>query len=395
MLIFDGLTLIVCGALVLLAAASALTDTFMRRLPQGAGCADGEGCAVGEGSADSAERLEPVTVIIVADNNARELDKHLPAFLSQSYPAGYEVVVVVSRDEDNTDDVLKACMARHENLRTTFVPDSSRYMSRRKLAITLGVRAAKHNLILLTDAGCRPDTGRWISAMASARASSGAGMVIGYSNYDAEATPFSRFERLFREFAFMREAAAGRPYAMAGSNLLFSKSMFMEGKGFQGNLKYLRGEYEFLVNKYGRSHRAAAAAAPDSFLTEDAPTRKARASRSVFYAETRRHLERGLRHRLAFNADMLSLHLCLLAPLAAAVFACLTGRWPVLPVAALALLVPLITRSVAARRAARSFSLSLPAWLAVPFETRLVWHNLATLCRHKRADKTDFISHKS
>lgn len=56
---------------------------------------------------DSAENLKPVSVVIISDNNSVELDNNLKYFLSQDYSAGYEIIVVVSRDEDGTADVLK------------------------------------------------------------------------------------------------------------------------------------------------------------------------------------------------------------------------------------------------------------------------------------------------
>lgn len=381
MLVIDDLTIIICGILVMLALASVLADSFLRKVK------------VDETIVERAD-LQPVSVIIIADNNSRELDKNLPAYLSQNYPAGYEVIVVVSKNEDNIDDMLKS-YSGHDNLYTTFLPDSSRYMSRRKLAVTLGVKAAKNELILLADAECHPNTDNWIHAMASAGISNNAGMVIGYSNYDAGIKHFYMFERMFREFAFMREAANGSPYAMAGNNLLFRKSIFMEGKGYQGNLKYLRGEYEFLVNKYGYSHNVAVATDLDCFLTENVPTKNTFTNKCVFYAETRRHLERGLKHRLSFNADMLFLHLNVLVAVLCGVFGGLAEHWLVLLVSILSLLVPLITRTITARRAAHSVNFSLHAWCVVPYEMRLVWHNFATFCRYKRADKTDFISHKS
>lgn len=361
---------------------SVLTDTFLRRAPEGD---------------DEAEEstLEPVSVIVIADNNSRELDRHLPQILAQDYPTGYEVIVVVSKNEDNTDDILKAYKAQHANLRTTFVPDSSRYMSRRKLAITLGVRAARHNLILLTDAECRPDTEKWILSMALAQSRTNSSVVVGYSNYDAETKPFRQFCRLHRQYSLLREIKNGHPYATVSRNLMFEKPMFMDGKGFQGNLKYLRGEYEFLVNKYGADYPVALTTEPNSRITEDEPSHMTYNNECVFYAETRKHLSRGFRQRLAFNADMLSLHLCLLASIAAGVFAGLTFRWIELAVAVLTLIVPLITRTLTARRAARYFDVSFSAACAVGYELRLIWHNMAVAIKHSRADKTDFISHKS
>ena len=381
MLIIDDLTLIICGVLVLFAVLSVVLDTFIKRMP------DDRDEAV-------PEDLQPVSVIVIADNNSRELDKHLSVFLSQDYPAGYEVIVVVSKDEDETDEVLKK-YARHANFYTTFVPDSSRYMSRHKLAITLGVKAAKNNLILLTNADCCPVSDRWITSMVSAFKSQDADVLSGYSNYDSDTDSFRVFERLHREYAFMCEMASGRPYATAGSNLMFRKDMFMQEKGFQGNLKYLRGEYEFLVNKYGRNYNVAVTTAPESYLTEVKPTQKAYVSRGIFYAETRKHLLGGALHRAAFNADMWSLHLCLLLSIGGGVFAGLTSRWIELGIAVLTLVIPCVARTFMAKRAIRFFDVPTKFSMAFLYELRFMWHSLVIAIRHKRADKVDFICHKS
>lgn len=382
MLILDDLTIIICAVLFLLAIASVLTDTFLKAVP-------------GLNDNAEADNLEPVSVVVIADNNSCELDKHLPSFLSQNYPAGYEVIVVVSKNEDNTDDVLKSYEACHDYLYSTFVPDTSRYMSRRKLAITLGVKAAKNGLILLTDADCCPDTDKWILSMASIYRNSNASMVIGYSNYASETKPFYQFCRLHHQYLLMCQANSGRPYATASRNLMFEKKMFMEAKGFQGNLKYLRGEYEFLVNKYGEDHVVAVATIPECRMTEDEPTRMAYTNESLFYAETRKHLLHGFRHRMAFNADMAFLHLGLWASVAAGIYSVLTLRWLILCAAVLALAIPFTTRTLSARRAARHFNTNVLPVYAVLYELRFIWHNLAVRLRHWRADETDFTSHKS
>ena len=236
-MIFDTVTILICAVLAVLALLSSFSDIFFKKVSENEDnkSADGD--------------CPQVSVIIVADNNAYELKNNLQAFLSQKYAADYEIIVVVDRDEDGTGDVLKT-FGNHSNLYATFVPDSSRYMSRRKLAITLGVKAAKYEWILLTDATCHPVSGNWISSMAK-NCGIDVNMVLGYSNYSEKAGIFKIFSRFHREYTFLYEAASyGAPYGMAGNNLMFRKSMFMDGNGFQGNLKYLRGEYEFLVNKY-------------------------------------------------------------------------------------------------------------------------------------------------
>lgn len=379
-MIFDSLTIIVCAVLVVLALFSTLLDILLKKLPADLRNESGSGCG-------------PVSVVVIADNNARELKANLPAVLSQDYPAGYEVIVVVVKDDDGTSDVLNT-FKDTGHLYVTFVPDSSRYMSRRKLAVTLGVKAAKNNWVLLTDASCRPATDKWITAMSEC-CTTGVDMVVGNSNYAIDAGHFKVFSRFHNEYLMLREAASGMAYGTFGRNLMFRKSMFMDGNGYQGNLKYLRGEYCFLVNKYAGCGSVAISTAHESLIVEDAPSRKEWHARNVFYRETRRHLERSLRHRAKFNADMAALHLCTLAALGSAVWASLLCRWTVLPVSATALVIPWIFRTLNARRAMVRLCVSVPAYKIILFELRLIWHNLIYMIAYKAADKYDFISHKS
>lgn len=260
-MIFDTVTIVICAVLVVLALLSSFLDTFLRKVRAG-----------GDGPSGPATPCRPVSVIVVADNNAEDLRANLDSLLSQDYEPGYEVIVVVDKDEDGTGDFLKA-YGKRPNLYTTFVPDSSRYMSRRKLAITLGVKAAKNELILLTDATCRPVSDKWISVMAS-RLDEGTDIVMGYSNYIHEAGLFKVFYRFHCEYSNFREACNGAAYGMAGNNIMFRKDVFMAGNGFQGNLKYLRGEYGFLVNKYAGHGNAAVETSCEGRVEDRVPTRK-------------------------------------------------------------------------------------------------------------------------
>lgn len=381
-MIFDTVTIVICAVLVVLALLSSFLDTFFRKVRAG-----------GDGPSGPATPCRPVSVIVVADNNAEDLRANLDSLLSQDYEPGYEVIVVVDKDEDGTGDFLKA-YGKRPNLYTTFVPDSSRYMSRRKLAITLGVKAAKNELILLTDATCRPVSDKWISVMAS-RLDEWTDIVMGYSNYIHEAGLFKVFYRFHCEYSNFREACNGAAYGMAGNNIMFRKDVFMAGNGFQGNLKYLRGEYGFLVNKYAGHGNAAVETSCEGRVEDRVPTRKEWHSVNLFYRETRRHLDRSFSHRLAFNLDMLSLYAGLVAGAGSAVYAVLTQMWLMLPFSAVALFLPVVVRLLNARRAMRLFGESVPLWKVFPFELRLVWHNLRYAISYRFTDKYEFTSHKS
>lgn len=380
MLILDNITIVICIILVVFAICSSLFDTFFRKLSD-------------EEDADGVENQKPVSVIIISDNNGRELDDNLKCFLSQDYPAGYEVIVVVSRDEDGTSDVLNS-YSKYQNLYTTFVPDTSRYMSRRKLAITLGVKAAKNDMILLTDAVCKPNSDKWIASMTS-KCRNGVSLVIGYSNYSDDASKFKIFSRLHREYAFMYEASKGIAYSTCGNNLLFRKIVFMEARGFQGNLKYVRGEYDFLVNKYSDFGNTAIAISPDCMLIEEAPSRKTWKNKNMFYVETRKHLLRSFKHRLIFNMDMFFLYICLLFAVSSVIYSVLCYNLLVIPFSFIALVVPFIVRILSAKRVMGLFNTHVSLWKVIPFELALVWHNMKSAFRYRMSDKYEYISHKS
>lgn len=384
MLILDNITILICVILVVLTALSSLSDTFFRKI------------AVGDNHHDichDGRKPEPVSVVIISDNNSRELEANLSYFLNQDYAAGYEVIVVVSKDENGTKDMLET-FRKHSNLYVTFVPDTSRYMSLSKLAVTLGVKAAKNEWVLLTDATCCPKSENWISCMYS-KCCDDIGLVLGYSNYSDEATPYQRFDRLHREYAFMNEASRNIAYSVAGNNLMFRKSMFMGGRGFQGNLKFLRGEYDFLVNKYAKEGNTAVNTCSDAFLMDTAPSKKGWHNSKMFYQETRRNLLRSFRHRIVFNADMLSLHICLMAAVGSAIYSIWFSEWIILPFAFIALICPLVARVLLAKRAIRLFDANVPLWKVIPFELYMVLHNFKYILRYKFSDKYEFISHKS
>ncbi|MCD8210663.1 MAG: glycosyltransferase, partial [Prevotella sp.] len=376
MLNVDSVTIFICLVLLVLALMSCICDSFFHAMPK-----------------RGKRTLEdfPVTVIVVAENNAAELRTNLESILSQDYPAGYEVIVAVAKDEDGTSDYLKT-LTSYKNLRVTYVPDSALYMSRRKLAITLGVKASQNEWILLVDATSRPLSPRWIYTM-TLSCDIGRSMVLGYSNYTSKATQFQRFLRLHCDYRNMREASTGG-YGLAGTNLMFRKDIFLEGKGFQGNLKYIRGEYDFLVNKYARRGAVSISTEPESFIEEIAPTEKEWFAYNILYMETREHMFRCAPHRTNFNLDMLSLHLSLWLSFILMIYSLATLRWIAVLVAIITLVGPLFIRVINAHNVFTQFDLKIPSWRGVMYEAYFVVHNVKFMVKHILADKAEFISHK-
>lgn len=380
----DNLTIITSGIVLLVALVAPMVNIFFRqrrRMATDTEATDGTGTA-----------QVPVSIVITVHDKAMQLEKNLPAFLTQDYPAGYEVIVVVSSSDDSTDDVLKQ-FANYPNLYTTFIPSTSRYISRRKLAITIGVKAAKHEWVLLTDAECMPPSANWLKAM-TRQCAKGTDMVTGYSNYGENTSPYKRFYRLHDELYLIRQAQRGTPYRTTCSNLLFRKSMFMTQRGFDGNLTYVRGEYDFLVNKYATNTNTALELAPEAWLTEDEPTRKSWRNRHLFYMETRKHLQRSMACRLAYNTDMTMMHLTWLAIMAAGVVAAITSNWIIAIATLLATIITVTFRSLLTSHVARMYNLKVSPLKLFFYEISTAWSKVIYLLRYRMADKNNFICHK-
>jgi cellulose synthase/poly-beta-1,6-N-acetylglucosamine synthase-like glycosyltransferase len=126
---------------------------------------------------------KPVSVVICAKNEEENLRAFLPGVLEQDYPE-FEVVVVNDASTDGTEDLLAEMSARYPNLRTTHLPMNEKFSHGKKLALTIGLKAARYDHVVLTDADCYPVSDQWLQRMAS-RLSSEKKIVLGYGGYES------------------------------------------------------------------------------------------------------------------------------------------------------------------------------------------------------------------
>lgn len=334
----------------------------------------------------------PITVLLTVHDQAKELEMHLSSFLSQEFDNDFQVVVVAEQGDSETEDVLKR-YENNEHLYATFIPSSSRYMSKKKLAVTLGVKAAKYEWIIMTDAGCTPASPYWLQCMSKA-CNENNKLVLGYSNYTAETADFRRLEQLYTELYLMRKAETGIAYRTNSANLAFRKSMFLQGEGYRGNLHLLRGEYDFIVNKYADEGSSALMLEQDAWIIEDEPLQKKWLNKHLFYQETRKYLKRSTPMRMLFNLDTTLLHTSYLFILAMMVYGGVLMNYTLLLTAVVSLLITVILRARFAKGTLTYFLDDIALWKVIPFEISMMWRNLSYHLRYVRADKNDFTSHK-
>ena len=128
------------------------------------------------------QEMPPLSVILCARNEADNLRKILPTILEQDYPQ-FEVIVINDASTDETEDVLGFMEEKYPHLYHSFTPDSARYISHKKLALTLGIKASKHDWLVFTETNCMPASRQWLKLMAR-NFTSQTQIVLGYSGYD-------------------------------------------------------------------------------------------------------------------------------------------------------------------------------------------------------------------
>ena len=198
----------------------------------------------------SKARVQPVSIVICARNEARNLQKNLPLILNQDY-AEFEVIVVNDCSDDNTEELLEDLEKKYARLKTTHIKKDAKFTHGKKLALTIGIKAASHEWLLLTDADCKPGTEQWISGMQK-NFSKKTSVVLGYGAYSREKSlinNFIRFDTFFIALQYFGFAMAGRPYMGIGRNLAYRKSLFFENKGFAAHRKLTSGDDDLFINQ--------------------------------------------------------------------------------------------------------------------------------------------------
>ncbi len=237
----------------------------------------------------------PVSVIVCAHDEEKNLRELVPQLLNQNYPQ-FEVIIVEDRCNDGTYDYLLETTKKDERLKMVRVQHLPGHLNGKKFALTLGIKAALNEWVLLTDADCRPMGREWIRAMASHFQEDKA-LVIGYSPYTKSTgylNAFIRFEALMTGIQFIGWALLGRPYMGTGRNLGYRRSLFFDHKGFNKHLNVTGGDDDLFVNEHARRHNTVVCIDPGSIMPSIP-----KETWSEFFYQKFRHLMVGKRYKLS------------------------------------------------------------------------------------------------
>ena len=248
----------------------------------------------------------PVSVIVCAFNELENLKILIPKILSQSYSA-FEIIIVNDQSSDGTYEYLLELKEQHSQLKLVqvdFVPD---HFSRKKYAMTLGIKAAIYDKMIFTDADCYPSSDQWLRSIAS-QYDDNTKIVLGASLYEKKSgflNQFIQFETYWTAIQYLSCAILKTPYMGVGRNLSYDKSLFLENKGFDEHQKVMGGDDDLFVNSHA-NRKNTKVALGENALTYSYP----KSTWSKFFTQKTRHLSVGrfykLKHQIILGIYSLS-----------------------------------------------------------------------------------------
>ncbi len=188
------------------------------------------------------QSFEPVSIIIAARNEIDNLQKNLMTILEQDYP-DFEVIVVNDCSWDGSQAWLEELKKTQPRLKISELIEQDKYPTGKKFALTIGIKAAKYNQLLFTDADCEPASNQWLRYMQS-NFTNNKQIVLGFSPYNKRKgflNQFIRFETLITAQFYFALALRNNAFMGVGRNLAYTKELFFKHKGFATHQHILSG----------------------------------------------------------------------------------------------------------------------------------------------------------
>ena len=299
----------------------------------------------GEKKEVNAQEDKKVSVIISSENEAFRLSKLLPVILEQDYP-NFEVIVISDGSTDETEDVLDSLKIHYKNLYSTFIPYSTdRNFGRRKLAYTLGIKAATGDVLLFVEPHAVPMSKNWMRLMTQ-EIDERTDVVLGVSYFAQNKTFFNRIAR-FDNFIFTMQylsyALLNSPFTGVYRNVAFKKELFFNNKGFSSHLAIENGEDAF-INQIVNENNTKVCLDQDAFTESDIDNFSLWKRIKKNYSVARSNFKDKTAE--AFNLELISRAVFYVFSVALAVYAIAVQHWGLLIVGVLLFLVRLITQLV-------------------------------------------------
>lgn len=210
---------------------------------------------------------EGVSVIICARNEENNIIKNLEKILKQDYPK-FEVIVVLDQTADDSVHIVREFQKTYPHLKYIELERNQHRKFGKKVPLTVGIKGAAYEKLLMIDADCHPATDQWIKFMMSGYAE-GKQIVVGYG-------PYTRFKGLLNKFIRFDTAAIAinylsfaknkRPYMAVGRNMGYEKQLWFDIDGFKKHYHIQSGDDDLFMQDAAKGSNVAIEMRPESWV---------------------------------------------------------------------------------------------------------------------------------
>lgn len=274
----------------------------------------------------------PVSVVICARDEDENLARNLPGILVQEYSTTNEVIVVNDNSIDDSKYILAELQKTFKKLQIVDLTQEAKMIAGKKFPLSIGIKEAKHEIVLLTDADCVPASEHWMHKMQDAF-SNGVEVALGYGAYTKQPGFLNkaiRFETFHTALQYFGYALAGKPYMGVGRNLAYKKNLFFRNKGFSSINHIPSGDDDLFINKVATKENTTVVLEPEAFTLS-----KPKQTWKDWMRQKNRHYSTGKFYKSShkFLLGLYTFSLFLFYPLfiASAVF--FDWRWSLIPLA--------------------------------------------------------------
>lgn len=218
-------------------------------------------------------QTHPVSVIICARDEAANLVKNLPGALVQKYSTTHEVIVVDDNSFDESKYILEAYKKTFKQLQVIELKQEAKFIPGKKYPLSVGIKTAKYEIVLLTDADCVPASEYWIAKMQEGYREN-TEIVLGYGAHHKKKgilNKLVRWETFHTALQYLSYARAGIPYMGVGRNLSYKKSVFFRHKGFSAHNHVASGDDDLFINNAATKKNTEIMTDKESFTLSEPP----------------------------------------------------------------------------------------------------------------------------
>lgn len=266
----------------------------------------------------------PVSIVIAARNESDNLYENLPKLLAQDYPAPFEVVVVNHQSIDDSKYLLEALQRQYPNLSVMDVERSKHLPVGKKFPLTMGIKKAKYDYLLFTDADCQPASDQWLTKMAN-KFSDKHELILGYGPYTKKAgflNKVIRFDTTMIAVHYFSMAINRMPYMGVGRNMGYTKALFNANHGFKAHYSLMSGDDDLFIQQAAKNKNYTIQLDPDTFQYSDA-----KEDWESFIVQKARHYTTAPKYKV-FKKLMLGIYpATLIFTLISFVLLCLNESW--------------------------------------------------------------------